>query len=68
VLNAIVVWNAEYLALATEALARRGRPVPDAAWRHLTPLLWEHVHLVGRYSFAEPVTTGAFRPLRTGSR
>jgi TnpA family transposase len=68
VVNAVVVWNTEYLGLAAEALARRGRPVADEAWRHLTPLLWGHVHLVGRYSFAEPVTTGAFRPLRPGSR
>lgn len=36
VINAIIVWNTEYLAAAAAELARRGQPVPDAAWSHIT--------------------------------
>ncbi len=64
VINALIVWDTTYLAAAAAELARRGQPVPDAAWAHLTPLLWEHVHLVGQYRFEEPVLQGKLRPLR----
>ena len=43
---------------AAEELARRNHPIPEDAWTHLTPLLWEHIHLVGHYRFEEPVITG----------
>ena len=64
VINALTVWNTRYLHAAAEELARRGRPIPEDAWTHLTPLLWEHVHLVGHYRFGEPVITGELRALR----
>jgi len=64
VINALVVWNTRYLQQAAETLALRGRPVPDEVWSHLTPHLWEHVHLIGHYRFEEPVITGDLRPLR----
>ena len=64
VINAIIVWNTRYLAAAADELARRGQPIPDTAWTHLTPLLWEHVHFVGAYRFEEPVITGELRPPR----
>ena len=64
VINALTVWNTRYLHAAAEELARRGRPIPEDAWTHLTPLLWEHVHLVGHYRFEEPVITGELRALR----
>lgn len=62
VINAIIVWNTAYLAAAAE-LARRGQPVPDAAWSHITPLNWAHIHLVGHYRFEEPAIVGRLRPL-----
>lgn len=43
-INAIVVWNTRYLTAAAAELERRGEPVPDHAWQHLSPLLWQHVH------------------------
>jgi TnpA family transposase len=49
VINAIIVWNTRYLAAAAAELARRGQPIPDSAWSHLTPLLWEHVRVLPRY-------------------
>ena len=63
-INAIVVWNTRYLAAAADRLAHEGRPVPESAWSHLSPLHWEHLHLVGRYSFNEPRLGRHLRPLR----
>jgi TnpA family transposase len=63
VINAIIVWNTRYLAAAADELARRGQPILDTAWTHLTPLLWEHVHFVGAYRFEEPVIVGELRTL-----
>jgi hypothetical protein len=64
VINAIVVWNTRYLTAAADNLSHVGEPVPDSVWSHLSPLHWEHVHLVGRYSFNEPQLGGRLRPLR----
>jgi hypothetical protein len=58
------VWNTRYLAAAADHLAREGRGVPDSVWSHLSPLHWEHVHLVGRYSFNELRLGEGLRPLR----
>src|SRR5262245_42233154 len=67
VLNAIVVWNTRYLAAAAAALRVRDNPllIEDATWKHLSPILWEHVHLVGSYQFSEPQIEGELRPLRS---
>jgi hypothetical protein len=51
---------------AAEELARRGHPVPDEAWQHLTAILWEHIGLVGDYTFEERSFGDGLRPLRTG--
>ncbi len=67
VINAIIVWNTRYLAAAADELARRGQPIPDTAWTHLTPLLWEHIHFVGHYLFEEPVIPGELRSLEAAS-
>ena len=64
VINALIVWYTEYLWEAAEELARRGQPVPEEAWAHITPLHWEQVHLVGRYQFDERDTYSGLRPLR----
>ena len=64
-LNCVVVWNTRYLEAAADQLSRAGTPVPDEAWQHLSPLLWNHLHLVGTYSFEDPVIEGQLRPLRS---
>jgi hypothetical protein len=64
VINAIIVWNTRYLAAAADELARRGQPIPDTAWTHLTPCCGEHVHFVGAYRFEEPVIVGSCGPWR----
>ena len=63
-INAIVVWNTRYLAAAADHLAQHGHAVADTVWSHLSPLHWEHIHLVGRYSFNDPHLRGQLRPLR----
>ncbi len=60
VINAVIVWNTFHLEAAAETLKQRGQPVPDNAWPHLSPILWEHLHLTGQYSFAsEPADSEA---------
>ncbi len=51
VMAAIIVWNTRYLGAAANALARRGQPVPEEVWADLSPILWEHLSLVGKFSF-----------------
>jgi cytochrome oxidase assembly protein ShyY1 len=53
------------LAAAEARLHAEGLAVPQDAWRHLSPLMWEHVLLVGTYCFDEPVIDGELRPLRS---
>jgi TnpA family transposase len=51
VINAIIVWNTRYLEVAAQESARRGQPVPEEMWPYLHPIMWEHIHLVGKYCF-----------------
>lgn len=65
-LNMIVLWNTVYMEAALNQLRQDGYPVrdDDVAW--LSPLLHEHINMLGRYSFLLPevVTNGELRPLR----
>jgi hypothetical protein len=44
-------------------------PILDADVARLSPLGWEHINMLGRYSFAVPddVARGELRPLRNPS-
>ncbi len=53
ILNAIIVWNTFYLEAAVATLAKRGQPVPDNIWPHLSPILWEHLRVIGDYHFGD---------------
>jgi hypothetical protein len=64
VLNAMVVWNTRYFEQAQAKLEKLGQPVQESVWQHLSPILWEHIHLVGSYHFADIQFEGEFRPLR----
>jgi hypothetical protein len=64
VLNAIVVWNTRYFEQAQAELGKQGDPVPEEVWQHLSPILWEHIQLVGSYHFTDAKLEGEFRPLR----
>ena len=48
VVAAVTLWNAIYLNRAVEAL-RENRPVEDQLLQQLSPLPWDHIHLIGDY-------------------
>lgn len=66
VVNIIVLWNTLYMTAAVERLKQHGYPVLEEDLARLSPLIFEHVNMLGRYSFAvlEEVTRGELRPLR----
>jgi hypothetical protein len=66
VLNMIVLWNTLYMEAALAQLREEGYPVSDEDVRRLSPLLHEHINMLGRYSFlmSEAIAQGALRPLR----
>ncbi len=65
-LNAIVLWNTRYLDAALAQLRRDGYPVEDADVERLSPLIHDHINLLGRYHFTNPDNLGGgrLRPLR----
>ncbi len=66
VLNMIVLWNTIYMEAALNQLRREGYPVRDEDVSRLSPLMYEHINMMGRYSFLVPesVAKGELRPLR----
>lgn len=64
--NMIVLWNTIYLQAALNQLPANGELVQDADVAKLSPLLYEHINMLGRYSFSMPeaVAKGELRPLR----
>lgn len=66
VLNMIVLWNTIYMEAVLNQLRSEGYPVGEADVARLSPLVHEHINMLGRYSFAMPETVarGELRPLR----
>lgn len=66
VVNMIVLWNTIYMEAALDQLRKEGYPVKDEDMAHLSPLIHEHINMLGRYSFVVPevVERGELRPLR----
>jgi TnpA family transposase len=66
VLNIIVLWNTLYLEAAVQQLTREGFPIRSEDVARLSPLMFEHINLLGRYAFSVPdaVQRGELRPLR----
>jgi hypothetical protein len=64
VLNMIVLWNTIYVEAVLNQLRAEGVNDEDVA--RLSPLLHEHINMLGRYSFSVPeaVAKGELRPLR----
>jgi TnpA family transposase len=65
-LNMIVLWNTIYIEAALNQLRTDGYALKDADVARLSPLLHEHINMLGRYSFSVPdaVAKGELRPLR----
>ena len=66
VLNMIVLWNTIYMEAALNQLRMEGYPVNDEDVSRLSPLLYEHINMLDRYSFSVPesVAKVELRPLR----
>ncbi|MDV6376184.1 Tn3 family transposase [Deinococcus arenicola] len=66
VVNAIVLWNTRYMGVVLDELRSTGHPVLEADVARLTPLLHDHIHMLGKYDFTLPeaVARGQLRPLR----
>ena len=66
VVDVIVLWNTIYMQAALEQLRGEGYPVREEDVMRLSPLGYDHINMLGRYSFAVPesVARGELRPLR----
>jgi TnpA family transposase len=64
---AISLWNTVYLDRATTHLAQAG-DLDATLLQHLSPLGWEHINLIGNYTWKPPVKPGRYRPLRPAIR
>jgi Tn3 transposase DDE domain-containing protein len=58
VLNANIAFNTRYLPAGAAELTAVGEPVAEEAWRHVSALHWEHIHVVMTHCFDEPVIVG----------
>jgi TnpA family transposase len=66
VVNIIILWNTIYMNAALEQLRKEGFLVRDEDVARMSPLIYEHINLLGRYQFTmhEGVARGELRPLR----
>jgi TnpA family transposase len=66
VLNMVVLWNTVYMEAALNKLRSEGFSMKAEDVVRLSPLLHEHINMLGRYSFSVPeaVAKGELRPLR----
>ena len=65
VTNAIVTWNTVYMNAAIERLRAEGRIGRDIDLGHLSPALYGHVNLYGKYPFEIEGRAPSLRPLRS---
>jgi TnpA family transposase len=66
VVNALVLWNTRYLQQALEQHQAVAEPPEPGDVARLSPLLHEHINMLGRYDFTLPegIAAGQLRPLR----
>ncbi len=65
VVNAIVLWNTQYINAAIEQLRSEGFPINDEDLKRLSPLGHDHINLLGRYHFStNDLPKKGLRPLR----
>ena len=67
VLNCCILWNTVYTARALEQIRGEGIRITAADVARLSPLGFDHLNFLGRYSFSLPehLRDGQLRPLRT---
>lgn len=68
-MNAVCLFNSLYLDESVRRLREAGEEVADEDLARVSPLVREHVRVLGRYHFTldESVTEGELRPLRDPS-
>lgn len=49
-INAISIWNTTYLKKAIDHL-KQSEPFDESLLKHISPLGWEHINLLGEYNF-----------------
>ncbi|MDK1348509.1 Tn3 family transposase [Streptomyces sp. 378] len=54
IVNMVVLFNTAYIDLFLQKKASHLRPVPDEVVRSLSPFLYRHIHMKGRYAFEMP--------------
>lgn len=64
VLNAVILWNTRYVDAALTELRGRGVSVADEDVQRLSPLVSEHINMLGRYTFTADSTGTQLRPFR----
>jgi TnpA family transposase len=66
VVNAVLLWNTRYLDAALGQIRTSGGLVQPEDVERLSPLLLDHINVLGRYEFAlkESIRQGCLRPLR----
>jgi hypothetical protein len=70
VVNAMVLWNTRYLDAALAKVRTTDVVVKPEDVHRLSPLLLDHINVLGRYEFAlkESIQQGQLRPLREPKR
>lgn len=70
VTNMITLWNTLYIEKAVEELRKNGIVVLDEDISRLSPLVYAHINMLGKYSFYldDYVRNGELRPLRVTSK
>jgi len=65
VVNAIVIWNTKYMEIAIDAISKAGQEIYDFDMQRLSPLGYDHINIMGRYSFILPeeIEHGGLRSL-----
>ena len=66
VTNMVVLWNTKYMQLAIEHLQKQGVKITPEQIARLSPLIHEHINMLGRYNFDldSSIIQGLLRPLR----
>lgn len=65
IVNTIIVWNTRHMQVAIEKLRNEGEIINDADIQRLSPLGYDHINIVGKYSFnlPEEIARGSLRTL-----
>jgi hypothetical protein len=61
----VVLWNTLYIEAAMKQLKARGAMINDNDVARLSPLVYRHINVLGRYTFslAKQVADGGLQPL-----